>query len=126
MGIVKVEKQIKVHKDGRVFEALALFDTGSRRSYFSKDFAEKIGYEPYKEPKDVPTAVKGQYAKVIGKAGFDVEISGYRLLTHGYVVEKLREPVIIGTSFMEEYELELDLKTGKVGFKKTPPEIVLI
>ena len=65
MGIVKVEKQIKVHKDGRVFEALALFDTGSRRSYFSKDFAEKIGYEPYKEPKDVPLSVKGKNASSI-------------------------------------------------------------
>ncbi len=39
--MVKVEKRIRVHKDGMVVEALALFNTGSRGSYFSKDFAEK-------------------------------------------------------------------------------------
>jgi hypothetical protein len=48
--MVKVEKKVKVHKDGKVLEAQALFDTGSRRSYFSKEFAEKIGYEPYEKP----------------------------------------------------------------------------
>jgi len=41
-----------------VVEAKALFDTGSRRSYFSKEIAEKIGYEPYKEAKEMPLAVK--------------------------------------------------------------------
>ncbi len=50
--MVKVEKKIRVHREGRVFEVLALFDTGSRSSYFSKDFAEKIGYEPIKEQRD--------------------------------------------------------------------------
>jgi hypothetical protein len=47
-----------LHKGGRVLEALALFDAGSRRSYFSKDFAEKIGYEPYEKPREVLLAVK--------------------------------------------------------------------
>lgn len=32
--MVKVEKKIKIHKDGKVVEALALFDNGSRRRYF--------------------------------------------------------------------------------------------
>jgi hypothetical protein len=40
-----------VYKDGRVMEAKALFDTGSRGSYFSREFAEKIGFKPYLEPK---------------------------------------------------------------------------
>lgn len=48
--MVKVEQRIKVHRGGKVVEAMALFDTGSRRSYFSKEFAEKIGYEPFEKP----------------------------------------------------------------------------
>jgi hypothetical protein len=40
--MVEVEKRIRVHKDDKVVEAVALFDTGSRRSYFSKDFARKL------------------------------------------------------------------------------------
>jgi hypothetical protein len=56
--MVKVERRVRVHRDGRVLEALALFDTGSRRSHLSKEFAEKVGYEPYREPKKVPLAVK--------------------------------------------------------------------
>jgi len=71
--MVKVEKRIKVHKDSKVLEALALFDTGSRRSYFSKEFAEKIGYEPYRETKEVPLAVRGKYGKLVGDTTVYIE-----------------------------------------------------
>lgn len=47
-----------MHKGGRVLEALALFDAGWRSSYFSKDLAEKIGYEPYEKPREVLLAAK--------------------------------------------------------------------
>jgi hypothetical protein len=56
-----------LHKGGRVLEALALFDAGSRRSYFSKDFAEKIGYEPYEKPREVLLAAKGLIAEPSGR-----------------------------------------------------------
>jgi len=65
--MVKVERRIRVHRDGRVLEALALFDTGSRRSYLSKGFAEKIGYEPYGEPKEVPLAVRDELWQACGR-----------------------------------------------------------
>ncbi|RLC79568.1 MAG: hypothetical protein DRJ03_23290 [Chloroflexi bacterium] len=52
--MVKVKKRIRVHRNGRVVEAEALFDTSSRRSYFSKELAERVSYEPYKEPKEIP------------------------------------------------------------------------
>ena len=63
---MKIRKRIKVHREGKIVEAKALFDTGSRRSYFSKEFAEKIGYEPYEKEKRIPLAVKGKYAKLVG------------------------------------------------------------
>ncbi|MBS7250208.1 MAG: hypothetical protein KIH08_06405 [Candidatus Freyarchaeota archaeon] len=77
--MVEFEKKIRVRKDGRVVEALALFDTGSRRSYFSKAFAEKIEYEPRKEPKEIPLAVKGKNAILIGDTTVYIEVEGYIL-----------------------------------------------
>jgi len=74
--VVKVGKRIKVYREGKVVEAEALFDTGSRRSYFSKKFAEKIGYEPYEEPKEIPLAVKGKYAKLVGDTTVYLEVEG--------------------------------------------------
>jgi hypothetical protein len=37
-----------VHKDGRILEATALFDTGSRRSYFSRESLKKSDMSPIK------------------------------------------------------------------------------
>jgi predicted metal-dependent RNase len=54
----KVEKKIRVHKDGKVVEATALFYTGSRRSYFSKDFAERIGFDKNAEKFKLKVAFK--------------------------------------------------------------------
>jgi hypothetical protein len=44
--MVKVEKKIKMYKNNKVIEAIALFDTGSKGSYLSKKFAEK-NYKNY-------------------------------------------------------------------------------
>lgn len=63
--MVRVEKEIRVHRDGRVVEAIALFNTGFRRSYFSMDLAGEMGYERYRRPKFTPLAVRGKYAKLI-------------------------------------------------------------
>lgn len=60
--MVRVEKKIRVYKDRKVVEAKALFDTDSRGSYFSKEFAKRIGYEPYKKVREIPLAVDGKTA----------------------------------------------------------------
>jgi hypothetical protein len=101
--MVKVERRIMVRRDGRVLEALALFDTGSRRSYFSKDFAEKIGYEPYGEPKEVPLAVRDKYGKLVGDTTVYIEVEGYILPEREIVgvIEGLRMDTIIGLNIME-------------------------
>ena len=131
--MVKVEKKIKVHKDGKVVEALALFDTGSRRSYFSKNFAEKIGYEPYPEPKLVPLAVKGKYAKLIGDTTVYLEVEGYLLPereTIG-VIEDLRVDVIIGLNIMESglnimESYGIYIEEDKTKFRHYPPSSLII
>lgn len=72
--MLKVEKKTKVHRDGR-----ALFDTGSRGSYFSKEFAERMGYERHGEPRLVMLTVKGKYAKLVGYTLAYLEVGGYIL-----------------------------------------------
>jgi hypothetical protein len=124
--MVKVEKKVKVHKDGKVLEALALFDTGSRRSYFSKGFAEKIGYEPYREPKEVPLAVKGKYGNLVGDTTVYIEVKGYILPereTIG-VIEDLRVDAIIGLNIMESYGIYIE--NNKIKFKYIPPTSMII
>lgn len=65
-----------MHKDENVFEAEALFDTASRGSYFSEEFAEKIGYKPYEKVREIPLAVKGKHTRVVGRANVYLEIDG--------------------------------------------------
>ena len=124
--MVRVEKRIKVHKDGRILEATALFDTGSRRSYFSKEFAEKIGYEPYKEPKEVPLAVKGKYGRLIGDTTVYIEVEGYILPEREVigVIEGLRVDAIIGLNIMESYGIYIE--NDEIKFRHIPPTSVII
>jgi len=124
--MVEVEKKIKVHKDGKVVEGVALFDTGSRRSYFNKDFAEKIGYEPRKEPEEIPLAVKDKYGKLVGDTTVYIEVEGYILPereTIG-VIEDLRVDAIIGLNIMESYGIYIE--DDKIKFKHYPPTSMII
>jgi predicted aspartyl protease len=124
--MVKVERRIRVHRDGRVLEALALFDTGSRRSYLSKEFAEKVGYEPYKEPKKVPLAVKGKFANVIGRTTVFLEVEGYVLPEEETVgvIEDLAVDAIIGLNIMESYGIYIE--NDEIRFKHIPPTSMII
>ena len=124
--MVEVEKKIRVHKDGMVVEVSALFDTGSRRSYFSKDLAERIGYEPREEPKEIPLAVKGKYGKLVGDTIVYIEVEGYILPereTIG-VIEDLRMDAIIGLNIMESYGIYIE--DDKIKFKHYPPTSMII
>jgi hypothetical protein len=124
--MVKVERRVRVHRDGRVLEALALFDTGSRRSYLSKEFAERVGYEPYKEPKKVPLAVKGKFANVIGRTTVFLEVEGYVLPEEEAVgvIEDLAVDAIIGLNIMESYGIYIE--NDEIKFKHIPPTSMII
>jgi hypothetical protein len=124
--MVKVEKKIKVYKDTKVFEARALFDTGSRGSYFSKSFAEKVAYEPLKEPRRIPLAVKGKYAELIGWSVVDLEVEGYILPEKEVigVIDDLLMDLIIGLNIIEKYGIYIE--EDEVKFKHTPPTSMII
>lgn len=124
--MVRVEKKIKVHRGGRVVEAKALFDTGSRRSYFSKEFAEKIGYEPFEKPREIPLAVRGKYAKLVGHTIVYLEVEGYILPEMEVigVIEDLARDAIIGLNIMESYGIYI--KEDEIKFKHIPPTSMII
>ena len=106
----------------------ALFDTGAKFTYVSENIGKELGFTPYKEAKDVQLAVKGMKGKIIGEASFIFAIDEYEmpLPIQTYVIEDLMEEAIVGTNFMEGFEVELDLKEGKVKLKRYPPEVRLI
>lgn len=121
------EKIIVCTPDGlKRKEVLVLFDTGAKATYISERVGEELGFLPYKEPMRIPLAVKKREADVIGKAYLDFIINGCELPSHAHVVKDLIEDAIIGTSFMEEYDIELDLKEGKIRLKGSPPELRLV
>jgi len=74
----------------------------------------------------IPLAVRKKEAEVIGKAYLDFIVAGYELPSHAHVIKDLIEEAIIGSSFMEEYDVELDLEKGKIRLKKAPPELRLV
>ncbi|MEM0328210.1 MAG: retropepsin-like aspartic protease [Thermoproteota archaeon] len=124
--MVKMEKKIKVHRGGKVVEAMALFDTGSRRSYFSKEFAEKIGYEPFEKPREIPLAVRGKYAKLVGHTTVYLEVEGYVLPEMEVigVIEDLARDAIIGLNIMESYGIYIE--EDEIKFKHIPPTSMII
>lgn len=109
-----------------MIEAEALFDTGSRGSYFSKEFAEKIGYEPYEEPKEIPLAVKGKYAKLVGDTTVYLEVEGEILPERELigVIEDLLTDAIIGLNIMEKYGIFIE--EGQIKFKPHPLTSMII
>lgn len=109
-------------------EVLALFDSGSRRTYIDEEVAEELGFDRYPEPRHIQLAVKGRKALAIGSKTYDFVVAGYKMpLSMGVeVVRELVVDVIIGTDFMEAFEIELDLTEGKVRLKRSPPEAYLI
>ena len=124
--MVKVEKIIRVHKDGKVVEVKALFDTGSKGSYLSKNVAERIGYETFKESKRIPLAVKDKYAKLIGDVTVYLEVEGFLLPereTIG-VIEGLVVDAIIGLNIMEKYGIYVE--DNEIKLKRVPPTSMII
>jgi len=124
--MVKVRDKVKVYKDHRSIEVLALFDTGAGKSYLNEKVAERLGYEPYPEPIRVPLAVEDKYAEVVGRLHVYLEIAGYRLPeeeTLG-VIKGLREEAIIGINIIEPYGIVLE--KDKIIFRRYPPQALLI
>lgn len=121
-----MEKSIRVHRNEKVVEARALFDTGSRGSYFSKDLAEKIGYEPLERVREIPLAVRGKYARLVGDTTVYLEIEGYILPereTIG-VIEDLVVDAIIGLNIMEKYGIIIE--GDEIKLKYLPPTSMII
>jgi len=125
--LVKARDRIKVYKDGRLLEVLAIFDTGAGGSYLSDRAAEGIGYERYPQPRRVPLAVKEKEAEVVGyMPAVDVEIAGYVLPekeTMG-VIRDLNVDAIVGLNLIEKYNITLE--KDAVGFREYPPRAFLL
>lgn len=112
----------------KLMEFNALFDTGATKSHVSLTTAEEMGYVKDKEPKDVLLAVKGRKAHVLGYLTARVLVNKCELpIEHTFgVVEGLRNDVIVGMDIIEPYELALDIKDGRVKFKKYPPTLEIV
>ena len=123
------EKIILSTLEGRKSEEVsALFDTGAKFTYISDSVGKGLGFTPYKAPREVQLAVKGGRGRVLGEMSLIFEVDGCEmpLPVQAYVVEDLAEEAIIGTNFMEGFEIELDLKEGRASLKRYPPEVRLI
>lgn len=125
--MVKVCDKIKVHRDGKFVEVVALFDTGAGGSYLNDKVAENVGYEKYSPPVRIPLAVKEKEAEVVGYApAVDLEMAGQILPekeTMG-VIKDLYVDAIIGLNLIEKYNVTLE--KDKISFKEYPPRAFLL
>lgn len=123
--MVKVRDKIKLYRDAKSLEVIALFDTGSARSYVAKGVADKLGYEPYPQPIKVPLAVENYEAEVIGYLPAIIEVAGYKLpeVEALGVIDKLRVEAIIGVNIMGPYEIALE--KDRIILKRVPPRSYL-
>lgn len=125
---VKEKIAVSTLERGRSREVSALFDTGAKFTYISDSVGRELGFRPYEEPREVQLAVKGVKGRILGEASLIFTVDGWEmpLPVQTYVVQGLAEGAIIGTNFMEGFEVELDLKEGKARLKRYPPEVRLI
>lgn len=109
-------------------DVLALFDTGAKFTYVSDRVGKELDFVRYGEPREVQLAVLGVKGRIVGEASYVYTVTKCEmpLPIQTYVVADLAEDVIIGTNFMEGFEVELDLKEGKVKLTRYPPEVRLI
>lgn len=126
--MTRVNGKLKIRNGEKWIETTALFDTGSTLTYISEEVAEKIGFNPYPEPKTVPLAVTDKKAEVIGDVTVSLEIDGCPMPRRETleVIRDLRFDAIVGLDIIEKYDIILDTKNGRVGLKKYPPEVVLV
>jgi predicted aspartyl protease len=90
--------------------------------------AEKLGYTRFDKPREVLLATRDSKAYFVGELVVRVIIEGFELpLSHVFgVISGLRYPAVIGMDIMEPYEIALDVKTGKVFFKRFPPILEIV
>jgi len=124
----RVIGKVELYVEGEHAEVGALFDAGATKSYVSFRLAERMGYSKYAEPKETLLAVENKTAYVVGDLLARVLVNGCELpVRHAFgVIDGLRHDVIIGMDLMEPYEVVLDVKEGKVGFKRYPPVLEII
>jgi len=107
---------------------LALFDTGAKSSFIDEEFAKEFGYSKFDTPREITLATKHRTTEIIGDVVLritldDCEMPSRTILN---VIEGLTKPVILGTDFMELFDIELDTKEGRARLKRCPPEMLLI
>ena len=126
--MTQVKGKIKILTSEKSAELTALFDTGSTLTYISQKAAEKLGFNPYPEPKTVPLAVLEKKAEVLGDVTVSLEIDQCRMPRRETleVIRDLRFEAIVGLDIIEKYDVVLDTKNGRVKLKNYPPEVVLI
>ena len=109
-------------------ETVALFDTGAKSTFISEELAKELGFRSYPKPVKIPLAIRGKTGEMMGESTLVLTIAGCEI-PFGYtirVAKDLAEDAIVGSSLMEEFGVELDLKEGKARLKTAPPEFSLV
>jgi predicted aspartyl protease len=112
---------------GRSVEVEAFFRY-TTRSFVNVGVAEKLGYTRFDKPREVLLATRDSKTYFVGELVARVTIEGFELpLSHVFgVVSGLRYPAVIGMDIMEPYEIVLDVKAGKVFFRRFPPVMEIV
>ncbi len=80
------------------------------------------------KPREALLAARGSKACSVGELAARVTIEGFELpSSHVFgVVRELRYTAVIGMDIMEPYGIVLDVKAGKVFFRRFPPVMEIV
>jgi predicted aspartyl protease len=126
--ISRIMGRVTLTVGGRSVEVEALFDTGATRSFVDVGVVEKLGYTRFDKLREVLLATRGSKVCFVGELVARVTIEGFELpLSHVFgVISGLRYPAVIGMDIMEPYGIVLDVKAGKVFFRRFPPVMEIV
>ncbi|MCJ7816972.1 MAG: retropepsin-like domain-containing protein [Candidatus Aenigmarchaeota archaeon] len=107
---MQVEQEIELCDERRDVckRKFALFDTGAKSSYIDEDLAIEFGYSKFDRPREITLATKDKKATILGDIVLrvildDCEMPSRTILN---VIEGLTKPIVLGTDFMELFDIE--------------------
>lgn len=110
-----IQKPIRLAGSKGSEEVVAIFDSGSTYSCIQPELAKKLEIVlPLPEPMDFSPAKEGEMVTATERVSLNFYFDGYRFSDEFMLIPKLSEPVIIGATTLQKWQMKLDFEADEV------------